>query len=221
MASVTAVDYRTAAACLPAGSVLRADGVSWREYEQLLASLGEGYAVRIFYDRGQLEIMAPSEPHEMAKSYVHDLVVAIRDELDIDVESRGSWTLKSERIAQGAEADDCFYVQNAARIIGKGELNLAHDPPPDLAVEVERTNASLGKLAIYAALGVPELWRVTIGGARMFWLVDAGYEESEVSRAFPFLTAQALSRFLAQAQREGGRKATRAFRVWLSAHARI
>ena len=55
----------------------------------------------------------------------------------------------------------------------------------------------------------------------MFWLVDAGYEESEVSGAFPFLAAKALSRFLAQAQREGGRKATRACRVWLSEHGRV
>ena len=84
---VAATDYLDAIAHLPSGAVLRFDDVQWEEYEQLLADLGEGYAVRIFYDDGRMEIMAPSIPHEGAKNVIHDFVVVLRDELDVDIES--------------------------------------------------------------------------------------------------------------------------------------
>jgi hypothetical protein len=48
------------------------------------------------------------------------------------------------------EADSCYYVQRAVRIIGKRRIDLELDPPPDIAVE----NDSLSKFPIYAALGV-------------------------------------------------------------------
>ena len=94
--SVATTDYLAAIAHLPAGAVLRIDEVSWDEYENLLADLGESYSVRIFYDQGRLEVMAPASAHERPKSVIHTLVAAIRDELNIDVESLGSTTLKAE-----------------------------------------------------------------------------------------------------------------------------
>ncbi|MBA3247100.1 MAG: Uma2 family endonuclease [Pyrinomonadaceae bacterium] len=138
---VATTDYLAAIAHLPTGAVLRVDDVTWDEYEQLLADLGEGYAVRIFYDRGRMEIMAPASTHEKPKSVLHTLVGVLRDELDIDVESLGSTTLKKELRAKGTEPDDCFYVQNAPLVIGKEEFDFQHDPPPDIVVEIDRTNA--------------------------------------------------------------------------------
>ena len=41
---------------------------------------------------------------------------------------------------------------------GKKELDLAVDPPPDLAIEVDISRSSLNKLSIYADIGVPEVW---------------------------------------------------------------
>lgn len=216
MSAVT-TDYSLAIAHLPAGAVLRLDNVPWEEYEQLLADLGPGYAVRIFYDRGRMEIMGPSAAHERPKGLIATLVAALRDELDIDVESLGSTTFRSALKAKGAEPDDCFFVQHAAMIIGNDdeEYDLERRPPPDIAVEVDRTNASLNKFVIYAALGVPELWRVHQKSVRIYLLSEDNYIESPISRAFPFLTAVALSDFLALALAEGGRKAARAFRAWL------
>ncbi|MEW6207458.1 MAG: Uma2 family endonuclease [Acidobacteriota bacterium] len=212
---VATADYLAAIAHLPAGASLRVDDVPWEEYEQLLADLGEGYAVRIFYDQGRMEIMAPALPHERAKNVMHDLVVALRDEMDIEVISLGSTTLRREMSDKGAEPDDCFYVQNAEYILGLEDLNLESDPPPDIVVESDRTSSSLDKFPIYAALGVPEIWRLSKGRVQIHLLVGGGYEQSSASRAFPFLTADALSRFLAQGLAEGERKATRAFRAWL------
>ena len=215
---VVSADCRAVVTQLPPGAVLRVDDLPWEEYERLLADLGPGYAVRIFYDRGRMEIMAPTPAHERTKNAVHRLVMAISDELDIDIESIGSTTLRAEMTARGAEPDDSFYVQNASRVIGRANLDLAHDPPPDLVVEIDRASASLDKLPIYAALNVGEVWRVVGRDVRVYLLAGDRYDEVSSSRAFAFLSATALSTFLAQALREGARTAASDFRRWVREH---
>lgn len=216
--SVATTDYLAAITHLPAGAVLRIDEVSWAEYENLLADLGESYSVRIFYDQGRMEVMAPASAHERPKSIIHTLVAAIRDELDIDVESLGSTTFKAELKARGAEPDGCFYIRNAALVIGKEDLDLEQDPPPDLVVEIDRASSSLNKLSIYAALGVPEIWRLKGHQLQIFLLNVDGYRESATSGAFTFLEARTLSEFLARGLNEGERSAARAFRAWVREH---
>jgi Uma2 family endonuclease len=215
--SVATTDYLAAIAHLPAGAVLRIDDVSWGEYENLLADLGES-SVRIFYDQGRMEVMAPASAHEKPKGVIHTLVTAIRDELDIDVESLGSTTLKADLQARGAEPDDCFYIQNAALVIGKEDVDLNHDPAPDLVIEIDHTSASLDKLTIYAGLGVPEVWRLKGHQVQIYLLTGGGYDESPTSRAFPFVSGQTLSEFLVQGLTEGERKVARDFRVWIREH---
>ena len=216
---VAATDYLDAIAHLPSGAVLRFDDVPWEEYEQLLADLGEGYAVRIFYDDGRMEIMAPSIPREGAKNVIHDFVVVLRDELDVDIESEGSATYRSQWKAKGAEPDDSFFVQNASAVIGRHQqYDIERDPPPDIVVETELTSASLDKFAIYAALGVPEIWRERKKVVRFYVLSGASYVEASISRAFPFLDSTTLSEFLAQGFAEGSRKTARAFRAWVREH---
>ena len=216
---VAATDYLDAIAHLPTGAVLRFDDVPWEEYDQLLTDLGEGYGVRIFYDNGRMEIMAPSIPHEGAKNVINTLVVALRDELDIDIESEGSATYRSQWKAKGAEPDDSFFVQNASAVIGRHEkYNIERDPPPDIVVETELTSASLDKFPIYAALGVPEIWRERKKVVRFYVLGGASYVEVSNSRAFPFLDSLSLSEFLAIGLAEGSRKAARSFRAWVREH---
>jgi len=111
---------------------------------------------------------------------------------------------------------DCFYVQNASFLIGKDEIDLRCDPPPDLVVEIDRTSSSLDKHAIYAALGVPEIWRLIGQQVEFHSLEDDEYKSSLNSRTFPFLPAQRLSEFLVIGLTEGERKAADALRNWLS-----
>jgi Uma2 family endonuclease len=137
---IATTDYSSIISHLPTAAVLRLDNVPWEEYEQLLADLGPTYAVRIFYDRGRMEIMGPSAAHEKPKGIIGRLVNALSDELEIDVESLVSTTFRSALNAKGAEPDDCFFVHNAALIIGSEieEYDLERMPPPDIAVEVDR-----------------------------------------------------------------------------------
>lgn len=148
-----ATDYLQAIAHLPDGAVLTFNGVAWQEYEQLLTNLGR--AIRCAsYDEGRMEIMAPTPAHERAKTLLLALIYALRDELDVDIESLGSTTFRSKAMAKGAEPDDCFYIEHfAAALRVEDEFDPRRDPPPDIVVEVDRASASLNKFVIFAALG--------------------------------------------------------------------
>ena len=218
MPIATATNYLEAIAHIPIGASLRADNVAWEDYEQLMYDLRESSVVRVFYDQGRMEIMSPLPAHEKPVKVLHSLIIALRDALDIDIESLGSSTLKKELKDKGAEPDDCFYVQNAAAVIGKEDLDLAHDPPPDIVIESDLTSSSLDRFAIYAGLGVPEIWRVFNRRVEIWLLAEMGYEESQTSGAFPFVTLDALNEFLLLGLTEGERKAAQAFRDWIKLH---
>lgn len=216
MPVATTTDFLEVIAHMRPGSCYRAEDVSWDEYEQLLVDLGPSYSARIFYDQGRMEIMSPSYYHEKPPSLIHRLISVLSDELDIDIESAGSTTFREEIKAKGAEPDESFYIQHAAQIIGKhDEFDLRYDPPPDLVVESDYTSSSLDKFSIYAGLGVPEIWRFYLNQVRIWLLVEDHYEESSNSRAFPSLTSEALSEFVAKGLAEGERKAARMFREWV------
>lgn len=216
MATQTA-NYLEAIAHLPSGGSLILNDVPWEDYEELLSDLGEGYAVRIAYDRGRLEIMSPTARHEMYKELLLSLVRIVADEADLILESRGSTTFKEKRLRQGAEPDTCFYLKNASRIIGKGDIDLAKDPPPDIIVEVDVSHQSAGKLSFYAAISVPEIWRYDERRVQMLQLVDGRYVEMPSSLAFPALTDKVLTDALEQSKTEGQSAALRSFRQWLKA----
>ncbi len=215
MFTATAPDYLAVAAQLPPGTCFRADNVSWESYERLLTALSPSAAVRVFYDQGRMEIMSPTSSHEKPVKIIARLIAVISDHFDIDIESLGSTTLRLQITAKGAEPDDSFYVQHAAQVIGKADLKLPAAPPPDLIIESDLTSSSLDRFAIYAGLGVPEIWRVANWHVGIWLLKDGAYEEAETSGAFPFLERQTLNEFLVRGLNEGERKVARALREWL------
>jgi Uma2 family endonuclease len=215
--STRSIDYRDAVDHLPEGAALLLQDVSWDDYEQLLNDLADRPGLRLTYDAGKLWIMSPSLEHEEYKEFIAQVIYVLRDELDINVEPRGSTTWKKKRDAKGTEPDTCFYVANADRIIGKRTIDLSVDPPPDLAVEIDVTNESLTKFSIYATLGVPEIWRYESRDGRVFMyeLRDQIYVEIPLSRSFPILTGAALTDFLEQSKTLGHKAALLAFRQWI------
>lgn len=216
--STETVDYLDAIAHLPAGAILRLPSVSWEEYEALLSDLTEWPGMRVSYDDGKVEIMSPSPEHEEYKEFVLRLVQVLSDESGITLETRGSATYRQKRLMKGAEPDTCFYVQNASRIIGKRTIDLEVDPPPDVVVEIDMTNESLSKFNIYAAFGVPEIWRYDGQQAHIYQLANQTYAEMTASRAFPALTAIALTEFIEQSKTQGQTAALIAFRQWWKSH---
>lgn len=157
------------------------EGASWATYECLLADFGDSRTARVAYDQGMLEIMTPSYQHERLQSLLTTLFEAIATGLDLDFENAGSTTFKREDVARGFEPDACFYVQHVAAVRGKLRLDLATEPPPDLVIEVDITHPSLGKLPIYASVGVTEVWRCDGYQVHMHRLVEGAYEPVEMS----------------------------------------
>ncbi|MCI0336828.1 MAG: Uma2 family endonuclease [Acidobacteria bacterium] len=200
---------------LPSGGVLSFEDVTWREYEKLLEALGDGYHVRISYDSGRLEIMSPTDWHDYYKSLLGHLVGVLTEELNLGCVSFGSTTFRKEGKAKGTEPDDCFYITNVKSVIGNPGLDLDRDPPPDLAIEVDISHQSQSKFPIYAALGVPEIWRYRKGQMYFYRLSGQNYLEIQASDLFSFLTPQALAGFLDQDYIRDFNEVKREFRKWV------
>ncbi len=186
-------------------------GVSWSTFKALLADVGDDRAWRIAYDEGVLEIRMPLEEHEEPKRLIESFVEAIVDELGIELRSLGSLTLEREDLTRAVEPDSCFYIQNESVVRGRN-INLPNDPPPDLAIESDHRNSSVNKDGIYAALGVPELWRYQRQSLQVYQLVDGKYQKCDRSLAFPFLPVAEIPGFIEQSRTVGQRAAVRLFR---------
>lgn len=199
---------------VPPGQRVLLRDVTWQELEAILEDLGEHRAARIAYDRGILEIMAPLPEHEYDKEIIGDLVKALLEELSTEFISLGSTTFKNQAMAQGIEPDQCFYIKNESKIRGKKRLDLAVDPPPDLALEIDITCRTHPN--IYEALKVPELWRFDRGKLQINVLQDGHYVESQQSLNFPrFPLIEAIPQYLEQSTTAGRNATLKAFRVWV------
>ena len=102
----------------------------------------------------------------------------------------------------------------------KLQLNLTVDPPPDLVLEVDITHPSLDKLSIFAAVGVPEVWRYDGERVRMLALAGDSYIEREQSLALPTLRSAHLNELLAASQQMPRTAWLRHVRAWAQASAR-
>ncbi|MBC6479314.1 MAG: Uma2 family endonuclease [Hormoscilla sp. GM7CHS1pb] len=194
-----------------AESLFALTGVSWQTYKALMAEVGEDRPWRITYDRGVLEFRMPLQEHEQPKIMIASLVEALADELEIEIMQLGALRLDREDLTRAVEPDTCFYIQNELRVRGK-KINLTEDPPPDLVFESDYTSSSIDKFLLYAALGVPELWRYRRETLQVYQLIGGKYEPSNTSTAFPVLPIAEVPGFIAQSQAIGQRSAVRLFR---------
>lgn len=200
---------------LPENGTLVLRGLDWEEYEELLEAVGEATALRISYNEGTVQIMAISREHEYYAEFLKQLVGRICVVLRIKVIFFGSATLKLEKKLKGAEPDGSFYVQSAAVIGNKIQLDLNTDPPPDVILEIDVHHESLSRLPIYAALGIPEIWHYDERRLTIYQLIDDQYAPAAASRAFPFLTATTLTEFLLRSRQEDQYETLLAFEAWL------
>jgi Uma2 family endonuclease len=196
------------------GTTLR-QNISWQEFEEILAELGDNRSSRVAYDRGTLEIMTPLPEHEGYKEIIGDLIKDLADELELNYESFGSTTWKKEVTLAGSEPDNCFYFQNERAVRGRLDINLAQDPPPDLVLEIDITSKSLDRLPIYARLGVPEIWRYDRSILKIYQLQAGQYQETDFSLAFPSIPVKEIPDFIIKNIILGRRKLRQKFRIWV------
>lgn len=192
-------------------------GVSWATYQSLIRDLESAPGKRLTYDQGMLEIMVPLPPHESYKKLMGRMVEVTTEETETEIRSLGSTTWSREDLRQGLEPDQCYYIQNEQAVRGKAEIDLTVDPPPDLAIEVDNTSSSLNRMAIYAALGVPEVWRFDGTTLTLYGLVDGNYRPQDTSTVLPLLGHDDLLRFLQTSQTMGETSWVKSFRQWVQA----
>ena len=194
---------RTSAAAARAGTApVDADqrvvihGVPWRTYlaiRELLDSPG----LRMTYIEGTLELMTPSPLHELRKTTIARLLELFATERDIPLNGYGSTTFRREAKERGLEPDECY-------VLG-GELR----DFPDLALEIVVTSGGIEKLAVYAGLGVREVWFFEDESIRLFQLIGGAYQSIAASELVPGLDLEVLLRF---ATREDQHQAIREYR---------
>ncbi|WP_437678838.1 Uma2 family endonuclease [Sorangium sp. So ce131] len=174
-------------------------GMTWKDYEILLAVRGDRAGVRMYYLNGAIELMSPSRDHEGIKTTIARLLEAYCDERGIELSGYGAWTLRNELKARGAEPDECYIVGDTNKEV------------PDLAIEVVWTHGGLDKLEIYRGLGVAEVWVWDRDeGLRVFALSNEGYQPRARSAFFPDLDPAWLAGFLDQPTQSQAVRALRA-----------
>jgi Uma2 family endonuclease len=189
--------------------------VSWAAYEAILEAMGDR-RLRHSYDNGTLELMSPLKRHDRAKKILSRMIEAMALELDIDIQSIGSTTLRKQPKKKGLEPDECYYVAHEPQVRSKPDYDPSVDPPPDLALEVDVTRSSVSRMGIYAGLGVPEVWRMKGETLSFHMLEENGkYVSIERSLAFPRVTPGVLQQFLSQRCELRENELLRNFLAWL------
>lgn len=190
-------------------------GVDWETYRKISDAL-TGRHIRFSYDRGALEFMTISSRHGQFSRLFARMIQVLTEEFNLPVRSCGDMTCDREDLERGLEPDEGFYIENEPSIRDKEEIDLAVDPPPDLAVEVDLRRSPKSRMGIYAALRVPEVWRFDGESLRIHQLGAAGqYVVVDHSPHFPIVTGPDLVRFIQQRLQLDENTLTRSFREWV------
>ncbi|CCI20270.1 Genome sequencing data, contig C309 [Microcystis aeruginosa PCC 9807] len=207
------LESMTATLLAPPAEIIHLSGISWETYETLLEEMSDR-RLRLTYNRGNLEIMAPSPEHERFKKVAGRFVETMAEELRIRIEPLGSTTFKRPQLS-GAEPDECFYIDNIEAVRGKKRLDLNEDPAPDLVIEIDVTSSSQNRLQVYADLGVAEVWVYNGESLVIQQLQNGTYITSPTSQFFPNLPILEIAIFLQQAGQTDYLELVKAFRNWV------
>jgi Uma2 family endonuclease len=200
--------------------------ITWQKFEQLVGELGSDRTSRMTYLRGRLELMTPIAVHERCSRLFESMIQVLVDELDLSVEAIAPILMKYEELDCATETDAGYYFQDWQPEAESRTIHLPYDPPPNLVVEVALTKSSIDKLPIYAALGIPEVWRyltkpgeeeVLKGELHIYQLDNDRYEETRESGIFAELTGDRILEFVQQSDSMSLVKAIDLLRAWVRA----
>jgi len=184
----------------PAEQRIVLENVSWETYQRLLSEHVDSTGTRFAYDGGSLEIMVVHAEHEEINRTLAAVAEAAAMAMERDFCRLGSTTFRRQDLSKGFEPDSSFYFENADKVRGKAEIDLVVDPPPDLIIEVDLTSSSLNRFAIFAAIGVREVWRYAEGQLTISALDAGQYRTCARSVVLPPLTPVVLARFVEQSR---------------------
>jgi Uma2 family endonuclease len=190
-------------------------GVSWQEYGRMLRAFAERPSLRLTYDRGAVELMTLSLEHESLVRFFSLLILALTLQLGLPLKGGGSTTFRRRQRRRGLEADECYWIANEPLVRGKDKVDLQFDPPPDIALEVDVSYSTINRMNVYAALGVPEVWRYD-GATLIFHILgpDKRYSAVSHSKAMPQVAVADLSGLLSLRNTMDENSLFRHFQAW-------
>jgi Uma2 family endonuclease len=186
--------------------------VPWEIYRSLRSAESNRH-LRMTYDTGALELMSPSRKHAKISTFLAALISEWAVRHAIEMEFGGDTTFEREDLSRGLEPDHCYWIARQAAVRGRDEIDLAVDPPPDLALEIEVSRPALPKLPIYQALGVPEVWRWREERLEILVLGASGeYSAQPASTALPGFPARLAEKLIGQRAQASDTALLRQFR---------
>lgn len=189
--------------------------IDWQTY-QTISQARTGRHVRLTYDRGWLEFMKISSKRGRLCRLLSHMISVLTEELNMPVLGCGDMTCDNEAALRGLEPDECFYLENESLVRGKEEIDLATDPPPDLAIEIELSKATRDRMNIYGSLRVPEVWRFDGSKLTVHQLTATGeYVTSDHSRFFPKIEIAELLPFIERRTQTDENSLLKSFREWV------
>ena len=160
--------------------------------------------------------MTTSPLHEIYKKRLGRILETLIEVFGKDMVTAGHMTFQREDLERGLEPDDCFWIAHELHMRPKTTWDPAIDPPPDLVLEIEISRSALNRMAIYAALRVPEVWRCdgeTLNAELL--QTDGTWTRSETSPTFPGIPLNGLVSFLHPSETMSYLESMRAFRAWV------
>jgi Uma2 family endonuclease len=175
----------------PGEQMLVLHGIGWDQYETVLKAFPEQGGLHITYLDGRLTFVSPTRRHDWYEDSLGMVVKAVASGLGIEWEPSGHATYRRGDLDAGVEGDQTFYFgDNAATMRGPVNVDLASQPPPDIAIEVEVTHRSDDSVEVWRRLRVPEVWRLDVRRGTLVFMAlqsDGCYMPIESSRALPAL----------------------------------
>ena len=168
-------------------------GLSWEQYVAIGDALGDQAGLRTLYLDGSLTFVSPAHVHEWSRGRAR-----LRSSRRSRLAARSSWRFSARRHSARGKGwlawkgiELITFGKTPALMGGPQDIDLTIHHPPDLAIEVENSNKATKAMAIYARLGVPEVWRHDVRRDTLtFWALqpDGTYQAVPRSLGFPFLT---------------------------------
>ena len=136
---------------------------TWALYESFVNNLPESTPIRTAFDGRKMEIMVTGPVHDHFADRLDHFIKTVAGSLGILILSLGETTWIRPELARGIESDNCYYldsekIASASSLISRRVNDIAGYPNADLAIEVDILPPKADRQAIYAAMGVAELW---------------------------------------------------------------
>ena len=162
---------------------------SWEEFKLIQEVLHAVSRLKITYLDGCIEFMTLGERHEKIKTILGFLIEFYLFQKQIEFIPAGSATRESEIKGASFEPDESYYIDQQKE-------------HPDLAIEINITSGSIGKLEKYKRFQIREVWFWENEEMAIYHLREADnpetiyYEKINQSEILPELDLALLTRCL-------------------------